>query len=106
MELVSGNIYLRPNPLLKAGDLVAGHKHNFDHTTFVIRGSVHVKATLPDGTIREKDFEAGQHFLVRVDTIHEISAIVDDTLFYCIYSHNTPQARISQVYEGWEAAYN
>lgn len=104
-EIVSGNIFIRPNPLAKKGEKVDGHKHNFDHTTFVIRGSVHVKAKLPDGTIKEKDFEAGDHFLVRAEVEHEIEALEDNSLFYCIYSHRDPQGKITQVNDGWSPAY-
>jgi len=105
MELVSGNIFLRPNELPKAGDYVDGHKHNFDHTSFVIKGSVHVVATLPNGTVIERDFAAGQHFLIRADVTHLITALEDDTLFHCIYSHRTPQGDVVQEANGWGAAY-
>ncbi len=38
MEWVSGNIFVRPNELKNVGDCVQGHAHNFDHTTFFLRG--------------------------------------------------------------------
>lgn len=104
-EQISGNIFIRPNYLDNIGDKVDGHTHNFDHTTYVVKGKVHVKATLPNGAVREKDFEAGEWFLVRADTTHEIVALTPDTLFHCIYAHRDPQGRITQVNTGWDTAY-
>lgn len=105
MELTSGNIFIRKNPLAKAGDFVEGHKHNFDHTTVVFRGAVHVKAMLPNGTVIERDFVAPSHFLVRADVEHEITATADDTEFWCVYSHRNAQGDVIQEDNGWGAAY-
>lgn len=105
MELVSGNIFIRKNPMPKAGDFVAGHKHNFDHTTVVFKGAVHVKATLPNGTVIERDFVAPTHFLVKADAEHEIMATADDTEFWCVYSHRNAQGDVVQEANGWGAAY-
>jgi quercetin dioxygenase-like cupin family protein len=102
-EWASGNIYIRDNPLAKAGDKVAGHKHNFDHTSYVVHGSVHVRAVLPDGRIIERDFYAGQWFLVKKDVEHEITALEDRTLFHCIYSHRNPQGDVVQEHDGWHS---
>jgi quercetin dioxygenase-like cupin family protein len=104
-EYASGNIFIRENPLPKIGDRTAGHTHNFDHTTFVIKGAVHVKAICPDARVIERDFVAGQYFLVKADVLHEIIATQDDTLFLCVYAHRTPQGDIVQEYTGWDRAY-
>lgn len=105
MEWISGNIFIRPNENLPKGSIVQGHKHNFDHTTIVFRGKVHVKAVLPDGTIKERDFEAPSHFLVRADVEHEIEALVDDTTYWCVYSHRNPQGEICEENQGWSEGY-
>lgn len=100
-EWVSGNVFIRPNILTEAGDTVHGHKHAFDHTTIVFKGAVRVRAVLQDGTQREQDFTAPAHFLVTAGVEHEITATQDDTEFWCIYSHRTPQGTITQEYTGW-----
>lgn len=105
-EWISGNIFIRSNELPKVGDKVDGHKHNFDHTTVVFKGAVHVKAKLPDGSVREGDFEAPAHFLVRADVEHEITATADNTVFWCVYSHRDPQGRITMENHGWAEAYS
>lgn len=104
MEWVSGNIFIRPNKLRLKGDVIHGHKHKFDHTTIVYTGGIHVKGTLPNGTVIEREFMAPAHCLIRLDVEHEITALVDDTEFWCVYSHRTPQGEISQVNTGWDEA--
>ena len=104
-EFVSGNVFIRPNVLEKAGDRVNGHTHNFDHTTIFFRGRFHVRATLPDGRVIERDFEAPDHCLIRADVTHEITALEDGSVFWCVYSHREPQGRIVQTYTGWEQSY-
>lgn len=105
MEWVSGNVFIRPNKLAKAGDRTDGHKHNFDHTTVVFKGGVHVKAKLPNGTEIERDFIAPSHCLIRADVEHEITALSDDTEYWCVYSHRDPQGEVTQHYDGWGTAY-
>ena len=104
-EWISGNVFIRPNYLSKVGDRVGGHTHNFDHTTIVFQGAVHVRATRPDGVVIERDFAAPSHFLVRADVTHEITATAPHTVFWCVYSHRDPQGRVSIACTGWEDAY-
>ena len=101
-EWASGNIYIRPNLLTEAGDRIDGHRHNFDHTTIVFTGAVHVRAVAPDGLVIERDFTAPAHFLVRAEVEHEITATADGTEVWCVYSHRDPQGSVSQVRTGWE----
>lgn len=105
MEWTSGNIYIRPNQLPSKGDRVDGHTHNFDHTTIVFKGAVHVRATLPDGRVIERDFTAPSHFLVRADVAHEITALTENTEFWCVYAHRTPQGDVVQENVGWGPGY-
>jgi quercetin dioxygenase-like cupin family protein len=98
---------------MKKGDVVEGHKHHFDHTTIVFSGALHIKATMPDGTVREGDFEAPApesvhpaHALIAAGVSHELTALRDGTIFWCVYSHRGPQGEVWQRYTGWEDAYN
>ena len=105
MEWVSGNVFIRPIQLPEVGSKVAGHKHNFDHTTIVFKGAVHVSATTHDGRVIERDFVAPSHFLVVKDTTHEITATEPGTEFWCVYAHRTPQGDVVQDNNGWGPAY-
>lgn len=104
-ERVSGNIFIRPMPLPAAGDRIHGHRHNFDHTTIVFAGSVRVVATTPDGRALDREFRAPASFLVRAEVEHEITALEDGTIAWCVYSHRTPQGEVVQEYTGWAGAY-
>lgn len=106
VELVSGNVFIRKNGGLKKGDVCGGHTHNFDHTTIVFTGAVHVKALTPDGRVIEQDFAAPSHFLVKAEVRHEITALEDGTEFWCVYSHRTPQGEVILDHIGWSEAYS
>lgn len=106
MEWISGNIFIRPMRGAKTGDLLAdGHRHNFDHTTIVFKGAVHVEALLPDGRVVTRDFAAPSHFLVKAEVEHKITALADDSEAWCVYAHREPQGDVIQDYTGWEGAY-
>lgn len=104
-EWVSGNVFIRPNQLKRVGDKIDGHKHNFDHTTIFFRGRFNVKAKLPDGRVIEREFAAPSHCLIKADVEHEITALEDDSEFWCVYSHRDPQGRVTEQFTGWEKAY-
>ena len=115
MEWVSGNIFIRPMPsrLDKAGDTVEGHSHNFDHTSVVMRGAARFEATLHDGrTVSIDRFAADAehgdsrcHVLIKAGVTHKITALADDTIVWCVYSHRSPKGEVVQNYTGWEDAY-
>lgn len=105
MEWASGNIFIRPTKLENVGDHVPGHTHNFDHTTIFFKGAFHVKATLPNGQIIERDFKAPSHCLIKAEVLHEITALEPNSEFWCVYSHREPQGDIVQEVTGWMEAY-
>jgi len=104
-EYASGNIFLRRVRLAKAGDVLPGHTHNFDHTTFVSLGRIHVLVDCPCGKQKEQEFGPGEHFLVKADHRHTITALTDDVQFHCIYAHRNPQGEVVQEFTGWMEAY-
>lgn len=105
METSCGNIFRRKNRLDKAGDRVDGHAHNFDHLTVIFTGAVRIKAKLSNGQVIEQEFHAPTDCLIRADVSHEITALEDNTEFWCIYSHRTPQGDVTLEDTGWHAAY-
>jgi quercetin dioxygenase-like cupin family protein len=105
MEWASGNIFIRPNTLAKAGDQVQGHAHAFDHTTIAFKGSIRVRRTRTDGAVDTVDLVAPAHCLIVAGVEHEITALEDDTVFWCVYSHREPQGDIVQDVTGWAEAY-
>lgn len=109
-EQVMGNIMWRPTPLPKKGDQVGDHEHTYDHVSFITAGSVRIVARDRDRNILwEKDFAAGDpsrdRVLVKAEVSHEITALEDNSFFYCIYAHRSPQGDVVQEYNGYETAY-
>lgn len=99
MEYISGNIYIREMALEKAGDIVNGHTHNFDHTTYVVRGSVLVESLNEDGTVKQsaiKRAQDGQNWvLIKAEVKHRITALEDNCMAHCVYAHRIPMGLTS-----------
>lgn len=65
----------------KAGDVEQGHTHDFDHLTLLASGSL--KITI-DGEITE--FKAPHMIFIHKDKRHELVALEDNTVAYCIHA--------------------
>ena len=108
MEYASGNIYIREMVLAKAGDTIDGHAHNFDHTTYVVRGAIQIERLDTDGnviqTVEKRATKGYNWVLIKAGTAHRITALEDNSLAHCIYSHRTPQGEIVQEWDGWAEA--
>lgn len=108
MEFASGNIFIREMLLQKQGDVVEGHTHNFDHTTYVVRGSVLIEALDADGKVTQsavkRASEGHNWVLIKATVCHRITALEDHSLAHCIYAHRDPQGEVTQTYTGWTEA--
>lgn len=98
MEYVSGNIYIRacsPDGL-RSGEQVVGHKHNFDHTTYVKRGSFLIEQLDELGSpVFSKVISSEDEvnwILIPKGKIHRLTSQSDGSVYHCIYSHRLPQA--------------
>lgn len=109
MEYVQGNIFIREMRFEKAGAVIDGHKHNFDHTTYVAHGALRVEAIDDDGTVQRsvvKRASDGLNFLlIRAGVNHRITALEDGSVGHCIYAHRNPQGEVVQTYDGWTRGY-
>jgi hypothetical protein len=113
MEWISGNIFIRAMggaEGLQPGAVIEGHTHHFDHTTICFCGRWHVRKWLAREDNRLfSDFEREGpfHLLIEAEAKHEFTFLGPGVGHaWCVYSHRTPQGEISQVYTGWEYAYN
>ncbi len=79
------NLFSRQMHFKKAGDLEMGHTHQFDHLTLLARGRLRVTVC---GEMTE--FEAPHMIYIRADLEHELVALEDDTVAYCIHALRTP----------------
>ena len=109
MEYASGNVFIREMRFDKAGDVVQGHAHNFDHTTYCARGAMRIESLHADGSVKDSteiDADKGMNWaLIKAGVTHRITSLRDGTIGHCIYAHRTPQAEVVQEYTGWAPAY-
>lgn len=75
------NLWSKQMHFKKAGDFEVGHKHQFDHLTLLAAGSL--KVTIEGvSTI----FKAPHMIYITKDKVHELEALEDDTVAYCIHA--------------------
>jgi mannose-6-phosphate isomerase-like protein (cupin superfamily) len=75
------NLWSKMMHFKKAGDTEQGHAHVFDHLTLLAKGSMRVTV---DGTAT--DFKAPHMIYIKKEAVHELVALEDDTLAYCIHA--------------------
>lgn len=73
------NLWSRQMHFAKAGDIEHGHVHQHDHLTLLAAGSLRVTV---DGKVSE--FKAPQMIYIHKDKNHELVALEDNTVAYCI----------------------
>lgn len=78
---VVANTWVKQMHFAKAGDMNEGHKHIFDHQTLLGKGKVKV-------TVNGKatEFTAPTIIFIRAGYEHQIQALEDDTICYCIHA--------------------
>lgn len=77
----AGNIFVRQMFFTNKGDVKETHVHQFDHLTLLAKGSVEVTV---DGTART--FTAPQMIWIAKDKDHQLVALEDGTLAFCIHA--------------------
>jgi hypothetical protein len=75
------NLYSRMMHFRQAGDIEIGHTHQFDHLTLLAKGKLKVTV---DGVATE--FTAPHMIYIRADKNHELVALTDETVAYCIHA--------------------
>lgn len=109
MEYISGNIFIREMRFERTGDVVKGHAHNFDHTTYVAAGALRIEELDASGAVVrgvEKRAADGHNWvLVKAGVVHRITALADGSVGHCIYAHRSPQGDVVEHYDGWPPAY-
>jgi quercetin dioxygenase-like cupin family protein len=75
------NLFSRMMHFKSAGDIEHGHTHQFDHLTLLAKGRLMV---VVDGAAAE--FAAPNMIYIRADKNHELVALEDGTVAYCIHA--------------------
>lgn len=109
MEYVSGNIFIREMDFEQFGGVVEGHTHNFDHTTYIVRGSVRIESLNEDGSVKQsvikRAVDGHNWVLIKANVCHRLTQLEPNSMGHCIYAHRNPQAEIVQAYDGWTEGY-
>jgi quercetin dioxygenase-like cupin family protein len=75
------NLFSRMMRFEKAGDTEIGHTHQFDHLTLLAKGKLKVTV---EGVASE--FAAPHMIYIHKDKVHELEALTDETVAYCIHA--------------------
>lgn len=75
------NLFSKMMHFEKAGDVEQGHVHQFDHLTLLAHGALKVTV---DGV--STDFTAPHMIYIAKDKNHELVALEDNTVAYCIHA--------------------
>lgn len=75
------NLFSRMMHFKKAGDVEIGHTHQFDHLTLLASGKLKVTV---EGVSTE--FTAPHMIYIHKDKVHELEAMEDETVAYCIHA--------------------
>ena len=128
MEWISGNVFIRPmggREGLRPGKVIAGHTHNFDHTSIFFCGrwrtrkwqrivdAAGVPTKLADGSdawhlVVDMERDGPFHLLIEAGAKHEFTFLGPDNVVgraWCVYSHRSPQGDVAVDYTGWHEAY-
>lgn len=75
------NLYTREMRFEKSGDVEIGHTHKFNHITFLSSGKLKVQTELGIS-----EYTAPQMIFIHKDYMHELTALEDNTVAYCIHA--------------------
>lgn len=75
------NLFVRQMHFQNTGDVELGHKHQFDHLTLLGKGRLSVKVG-----DEVTEFVAPQMIFIKAELQHELTALSDNTVAYCIHA--------------------
>lgn len=90
-----GNVWVRQCLMEKKGDKVGGHLHYHDHVSLLCKGSVEVKVD----NAKPKKFTAPTFIVIKKEHKHEITALEDDTVWYCVFAVRDIDGNLSDIYD-------
>lgn len=96
-----GNVWVRSQYFPKASVIHQGHKHKHDHISLLQRGSVKV---IIEGET-EKIFTAPTFITIQANKDHQIVALEDDTLTWCVFALRKSDGTLTDYYNGDNSPY-
>lgn len=105
-EIINGPVFARRFVLDHKCQENAGHKHNYDHSTLVMRGRILVVAHDDAGQeLWRQEFGWGERCFIAAYLHHTIKALEENTVYDCVFSHRDFEGQVSQRYIGNQTAY-
>lgn len=82
------NVYTRMMHFKEKNTIELGHKHFYDHSMLLAKGSVLVRVydQENDSFLPEVSFKAPATIFIRKGLIHQIESLEDDSVVYCIHA--------------------
>ena len=91
-----GNLIIRPLRFDAKGQVLPGHRHNFDHVTNVAIGTVRFIMTFPDGRVREETHTAPAWVEVPKEAQHQLEALSDGAQCFCVFAHRDQDGSVAE----------
>jgi len=83
------NLFVRQMHFAHAGDCEQGHAHQFDHLTLLAKGKLAVRIN-----DEVTEFTAPQMIYIKAELRHELIALTDNTVAYCVHALREPNGDI------------
>lgn len=94
-----GNIWWRLHRLAE-GAKSDGHRHHFDHVTFLTKGTIQVMVQGFD----QRKFTAPHAIVIEKDRVHSMRALTD-VEYWCIFALRDDEGGVTNVYSGHDKPY-
>ena len=98
-----GNVWVRSHTYRKAGDVNGpGHYHRFNHVSLLVKGAVRVEV---EGA-EPKRYMAPTFIIIDKDKKHRVTALEDDTVWYCVFALRDIDGDVTEIYSGDNSPYD
>lgn len=87
-----GNVWIRVHKFASAGEVHEGHKHTFDHVSFLMKGRARVTVCG-----RSTDYSAVNFIKIDKGLHHEIVALEDGTEWWCVFAVRDNNGEVAEV---------
>ena len=91
-----GNVFVRAISFSAKGQILPGHKHNYDHATFVGQGRVEVTIYYPDGHVTKKYYVSPSWFEVPAMARHQIKALTTPAVCFCVFAVRDQNGEVAE----------
>lgn len=96
-----GNVWILQNHFKKAGNVLGGHQHYFDHVSLLAKG----RALVEVEGYPAKEFIGPTFIVIKKEKHHKITSLDDDTVMFCIFAATDEDAGPDHIYSEKHSPY-